>query len=153
MRCPFCEHEETRVVDSRDSEGQEAIRRRRECAACGRRFTTYEKIDEIPITVVKRGGAAEPFEQQKVLRGLLRACTKRDVPLSRLEDVVAGIEADLRRDLRYEVTSEEIGDMVLDRLQDVDLVGYERFASVYRQFESIEEFKDELARLTKESIR
>ena len=153
MRCPFCEHEETRVVDSRDSEGQEAIRRRRECAECGRRFTTYEKIDEIPITVVKRGGAVEPFEQEKVLRGLLRACTKRDVPLSRLEDVVAGIEADLRRDLRYEVTSEEIGDMVLDRLQDVDLVAYVRFASVYRQFESIEEFKDELARLTKESIR
>jgi transcriptional repressor NrdR len=153
MRCPFCEHEETRVVDSRDSEGQEAIRRRRECAECGRRFTTYEKIDEIPITVVKRGGAVEPFELQKVLRGLLRACTKRDVPLSRLEDVVAGIEADLRRDLRYEVTSEEIGDMVLDRLQDVDLVAYVRFASVYRQFESIEEFKEELARLTKESIR
>jgi transcriptional repressor NrdR len=153
MRCPFCEHEETRVVDSRDSEGQEAIRRRRECVECGRRFTTYEKIDEIPISVVKRGGAVEPFEQEKVLRGLLRACTKRDVPLSRLEDVVAGIEADLRRDLRYEVTSEEIGDMVLDRLQDVDLVGYVRFASVYRQFESIEEFKEELARLTKESIR
>jgi transcriptional repressor NrdR len=153
MRCPFCEHEETRVVDSRDSEGQEAIRRRRECAECGRRFTTYEKIDEIPITVVKRGGAVEPFELEKVLRGLLRACTKRDVPLSRLEDVVAGIEADLRRDLRYEVTSEEIGDMVLDRLQDVDLVAYVRFASVYRQFESIEEFKEELARLTKESIR
>ncbi len=153
MRCPFCEHEETRVVDSRDSEGQEAIRRRRECAECGRRFTTYEKIDEIPITVVKRGGAVEPFEQEKVLRGLLRACTKRDVPLSRLEALVAGIEADLRRDLRYEVTSEEIGDMVLDRLQDVDLVAYVRFASVYRQFESIEEFKDELARLTKESIR
>jgi transcriptional repressor NrdR len=141
------------VVDSRDSEGQEAIRRRRECAECGRRFTTYEKIDEIPISVVKRGGVVEPFEQEKVLRGLLRACTKRDVPLSRLEDVVAGIEADLRRDLRYEVTSEEIGDMVLDRLQDVDLVGYVRFASVYRQFESIEEFKEELARLTKESIR
>ena len=153
MRCPFCEHEETRVVDSRDSEGQEAIRRRRECAECGRRFTTYEKIDEIPITVVKRGGAVEPFEQEKVLRGLLRACTKRDVPLSRLEALVAGIEADLRRGLRYEVTSEEIGDMVLDRLQDVDLVAYVRFASVYRQFESIEEFKDELARLTKESIR
>ena len=153
MRCPFCEHEETRVVDSRDSEGQEAIRRRRECAECGRRFTTYEKIDEIPIVVVKRGGAVEAFEQAKVLRGLLRACTKRDVPLSRLEDVVADIEADLRRDLRYEVTSEEIGDMVLDRLQDVDLVGYVRFASVYRQFESIEEFKEELARLTKESIR
>ena len=141
------------MVDSRDSEGQEAIRRRRECAECGRRFTTYEKIDEIPITVVKRGGAVEPFEQEKVLRGLLRACTKRDVPLSRLEALVAGIEADLRRDLRYEVTSEEIGDMVLDRLQDVDLVAYVRFASVYRQFESIEEFKDELARLTKESIR
>lgn len=153
MRCPFCDHDETRVVDSRDVEGQAAIRRRRECSACARRFTTYEKVDEIAITVIKRDGELEAFDREKILRGLVRACTKREVPLSRLEELVSEVEAELRAEGRYEVTSERVGAMVLDRLQDIDLVAYVRFASVYRQFESIAEFKVELEQLTKEGIR
>ena len=153
MHCPFCNPAETRVVDSRDVDGQATIRRRRECVQCGRRFTTYERVEEIPITVVKRDGSVEPFRQDKLLLGLVRACTKRAVPLSRLEELVGDIEAGLRQELVYEVSSEHLGEMVLDRLQDLDLVAYVRFASVYRQFESVEEFKEELERLTKEGIR
>ena len=153
MRCPYCTHSDTRVVDSREVGGQDAIRRRRECASCGRRFTTYEKIDEIPIVVMKRDGTLEPFSREKLLQGLLRACSKRDVPLSRLEEVVSGIESELRSDLHYEISSGSLGQLVLERLQDVDLVAYVRFASVYRQFESVEEFKEELEQLTKEGIR
>jgi transcriptional repressor NrdR len=153
MRCPYCEGVETRVVDSRDTEGREAIRRRRECAACGRRFTTYEKVEALPIAVVKRDGSIEPFSEEKLLQGLVRACTKRDVPMGRLEDLVADLETELRGEGFYEVTSERVGEMVLDRLQDLDLVAYIRFASVYRQFESTEEFKEELDHLTKEGIR
>ncbi len=149
MRCPYCAQDETRVVDSRDAEAQDAVRRRRECAACGRRFTTYEKIEEIPILVHKRSGTVEPFQQEKLLRGLLRACTKRDVPLSALEQIVTDIQSRLRNDMLYEVTSEQLGEMVLERLRAVDLVAYVRFASVYRQFESVEEFERELARLSK----
>ncbi len=153
MQCPYCNHSETRVVDSRDVDGQPAVRRRRECGGCARRFTTYEKVEEIPIQVVKRDGRVEPFRQEKLLQGLLRASTKRDVALSRLEDVAAGVEGDLRVELTYEVTSERLGQMVLERLQDVDLVAYVRFASVYRQFESVQEFQAELEELTKEGIR
>lgn len=149
MRCPYCAQDETRVVDSRDAEAQDAVRRRRECAACGRRFTTYEKIEEIPILVHKRSGTVEPFQPEKLLRGLLRACTKRDVPLSALEQIVTDIQSRLRNDMLYEVTSEQLGEMVLERLRAVDLVAYVRFASVYRQFESVEEFERELARLSK----
>lgn len=149
MRCPYCAHDETRVVDSREAEAQDAVRRRRECAGCARRFTTYERVEEIPILVHKRGGAVEQFQPEKLLRGLLRACTKRDVPLSALEQVVADIQAELRREMMYEVTSEQLGEMVLERLRAVDLVAYVRFASVYRQFESVEEFERELARLSK----
>lgn len=153
MRCPFCDGVDTRVVDSRDTEGREAIRRRRECAACGQRFTTYEKVEALPLAVVKRDRSIEPFSGQKLLEGLIRACTKRDVPLHRLEELVADLEAELRSEGSYEVSSERLGEMVLERLQDVDRVAYIRFASVYRQFESVEEFKDELEQLTKEGIR
>jgi len=138
---------ETRVVDSRDADGQ-AVRRRRECAECGRRFTTYEKIEEIPIVVSKRGGSVEPFQSDKLLRGLLRACSKREVALNRLEDVVGDVQAELRREGLYEVTSERLGEMVLERLKGIDLVAYVRFASVYRHFESVEEFERELAGLS-----
>jgi transcriptional repressor NrdR len=153
MNCPYCASPDTRVIDSRETEGRDAIRRRRECTSCGQRFTTYEKIEEIPITVIKRDGQKEFFSPEKLLRGLMRACAKRDVPKERLEDVVADIERDLREDMAYEVTSERIGDMALERLQEVDLVAYVRFASVYRQFESVEEFKQELEQLAKEGIR
>jgi transcriptional repressor NrdR len=141
------------VVDSRETESKEAIRRRRECTACGQRFTTYEKIEEIPITVVKRDGSAELFHPDKLLRGLMRACTKRNVPVERLEGVVADIERELREESAYQVSSERVGKMALERLQGVDLVAYIRFASVYRQFESVEGFKRELEQLAKEGIR
>jgi transcriptional repressor NrdR len=144
---------ETRVTDSRDSDGQEAIRRRRVCVDCGRRFTTYEKVEEIPILVLKRNGGQEEFRREKMLNGLLRACTKRNVPLNLLEAAVEGIEADLRTAGVFEVTSERLGDMVMERLRDIDLVAYVRFASVYRQFESVAEFQAELERLAKGGVR
>ena len=153
MNCPYCGLDDSRVVDSRETESKEAIRRRRECTACGQRFTTYEKIEEIPITVVKRDGSTELYHPDKLLRGLMRACTKRNVPLERLEGVVADIERELREESAYQVSSERVGKMALERLQGVDLVAYIRFASVYRQFESIEEFKRELEQLAKEGIR
>jgi transcriptional repressor NrdR len=153
VNCPFCGLADSRVVDSRETEGRDAIRRRRECTSCGQRFTTYEKIEEIPITVVKRDGTTELFHPEKLLRGLMRACTKRNVPLEWLEQIVVDIERQLREELVYQVTSERVGMMALERLQELDLVAYIRFASVYRQFESIEEFKEELEKLAKEGIR
>lgn len=153
MNCPYCGFPDSRVVDSRETESKEAIRRRRECAACGQRFTTYEKIEEIPITVVKRDGSTELFHPEKLLRGLSRACTKRRVSVERLQGVVADIERELREESAYEVPSERVGKMALERLQEIDLVAYIRFASVYRQFESIEEFKRELEQLAKEGIK
>jgi transcriptional repressor NrdR len=141
------------VVDSRETESKEAIRRRRECMTCGQRFTTYEKIEEIPITVTKRDGSTELFHPDKLLRGLMRACTKRRVPVERLEQVVADIERQLREEAAYQVSSERVGEMALERLQRVDLVAYVRFASVYRQFESVEEFNRELEQLAREGIR
>ena len=148
MNCPYCGYPDSRVIDSRETESKEAIRRRRECASCGQRFTTYEKIEEIPITVVKRDGSTELFHPDKLLRGLTRACTKRRVPVEQLQGVVADIERQLREESAYDVSSERVGKMALDRLQQVDLVAYVRFASVYRQFGSVEEFKQELERLT-----
>lgn len=153
MNCPYCADPESRVVDSRETESKEAIRRRRECIACGQRFTTYEMIEQIPITVVKRRGSTELFDAQKLLRGLTRACAKRDVPVDRLQGVVADIERELRDESAYQVSSERVGNMALERLQAVDLVAYIRFASVYRQFDSIEGFKQELQQLAKEGIR
>ncbi|MCL5736317.1 MAG: transcriptional regulator NrdR [Actinobacteria bacterium] len=153
MNCPFCGLADSRVVDSRETESREAIRRRRECANCGQRFTTYEKIEEIPITVVKRDGSTELFHPDKLLRGLMRACTKRNVPLEWLQQIVTDIEKQLREELVYQVTSERVGKMALERLREVDLVAYIRFASVYRHFESVEEFKNELESLAKEGIR
>ncbi len=153
MNCPYCGFPDSRVIDSRETEIKEAIRRRRECTACGRRFTTYEKIEEIPITVVKRDGSTELFHPEKLLHGLTRACAKRHVPVERLQAVVADIERELREQSAYQVPSERVGMMALERLQQVDLVAYVRFASVYRQFESVEEFKAELEQLAKEGIR
>ena len=153
MNCPYCSSPDSRVIDSRETESKEAIRRRRECMACGQRFTTYEKIEEIPITVVKRDGSTELFHPEKLLRGLTRACAKRRVPVERLQGVVADIERELREDSAYEVSSERVGEMALERLQEIDLVAYIRFASVYRQFESVEEFKQELEELAKVGIR
>jgi len=153
VNCPFCGSPDSRVVDSRETDGKEAIRRRRECTACSQRFTTYEKIEEIPITVVKRDGNTELFHPEKLLRGLTHACTKRHVPIERLQGIVSDIERELREESTYEVASERLGKMALERLRQVDLVAYVRFASVYRQFESVEEFEQELGQLAKEGIR
>jgi transcriptional repressor NrdR len=147
LRCPFCTSDESKVVDSRDSESGDAIRRRRECLACERRYTTYERIEEVPLVVVKSDGREELFARQKVLNGLLRACEKRDIALDRLERVIDDIENDLRRVSGRPVTTTMVGERALRQLRDIDKVAYIRFASVYRQFEDIEEFERELAQL------
>ena len=152
MRCPYCGSEESKVVDSRDSEAGDAIRRRRECTVCERRYTTYERIDETPLMVVKRDGHEEVFARRKLLNGLLRACEKREIPLERLEDLVAGIEAQLRRGGLQRVGSSEIGELALHSLRELDKVAYVRFASVYRQFEDVDEFQQELSRIEREPV-
>jgi transcriptional repressor NrdR len=144
MRCPFCGHDETKVVDSRTSESQDAIRRRRECLQCSERFTTYERREETPLMVVKKDGAPEPFDRSKLMRGLIVATAKRGVSVERLEALISDIEADLHNSFRYEVDSSQVGDMVLVRLRDLDKVAYVRFASVYKEFQDLDEFTSEL---------
>lgn len=151
MKCPACQHNGTRVVDSRPVDDMKSIRRRRECEACGYRYTTFEKVEEMPLIVVKKDGSREEFSREKVLRGLIRACEKRPVPLEVLESVVFDIEKDLRRQGNAEVKSEEVGELVMDRLAGIDEVAYVRFASVYRQFKDITVFIDELKDLLKKS--
>ena len=147
MRCPRCGCEESKVVDSRPSENNDAIRRRRECTGCGFRFTTYERCEEMPIVVIKRDGHKEPFDRQKVMRGLLTATVKRDIPVSTLTALIDDIEASLRDSGTMEVSSADLGSMVLKRLISVDKVAYVRFASVYRQFKDVDEFSEELRSL------
>ena len=147
MHCPRCGCEESKVVDSRPSEGNDAIRRRRECTGCGFRFTTYERCEEMPIVVIKRDGHKEPFDRQKLMRGLLTATVKRDIPLSTLTALIDDIEASLRDSGTMEVSSSDLGSMVLKRLISVDKVAYVRFASVYRDFKDVDEFSEELRSL------
>lgn len=144
MRCPACQYNGTRVVDSRPVDDNKEIRRRRECESCSFRFTTFEKIEETPLIVVKKEGSREEFTREKVLRGLIRACEKRPVPLEQLEELVMSIEKELRRLGNAEVRSEDVGEMVMDRLAKIDEVAYVRFASVYRQFKDITVFIEEL---------
>jgi transcriptional repressor NrdR len=148
MRCPFCGHDETKVVDSRTSESQDAIRRRRECLKCAERFTTYERREEMPLMVTKKGGEVEPFDRAKVLRGLMVATAKRNVGVDDLEALIDDIENELRNAFRYEVDSSHVGDMILRRLKDLDKVAYVRFASVYREFQDLDEFTSELKDLS-----
>ncbi|MDO4796402.1 MAG: transcriptional regulator NrdR [Coriobacteriales bacterium] len=148
MRCPTCGYEESKVVDSRPSENHEAIRRRRECMRCGTRFTTYERREETPLIVIKKDGARETFDRQKVMRGLLRATVKRNIPLTRLEELLDDVAGELRDNGINEITSQEIGNMVLMRLMTLDKVAYIRFASVYRDFKDVDEFSNELRSLT-----
>ncbi|MDI6715966.1 MAG: transcriptional regulator NrdR [Actinomycetota bacterium] len=147
MRCPYCGFTDSRVVDSRLNELGDVTRRRRECLNCGRRFTTFEKVDEIPLTVIKKNGEREPFSRNKLLDGILRALVKRQVSRERAEQIVDEIEASLRNDFKREVTSKELGEMVLRQLRDIDKVAYIRFASVYREFKDLEEFTQELKKL------
>lgn len=144
MRCPFCGHDETKVVDSRMSESQDAIRRRRECLSCSERFTTYERREEMPLMVIKKDGNPEPFDRAKLMRGLLVATAKRDVAVERLEGLIDDIEAELHNTFRYEVDSRHLGDMILKRLLAMDKVAYVRFASVYKEFQDLDEFTREL---------
>jgi transcriptional repressor NrdR len=147
LKCPFCDSTEIKVVDSRDTDSQDAIRRRRECLECQRRFTTYERVEETPLTVIKRGGEREVFSRPKLLAGLLRACEKRPIDTETLEQVVEAIEAEIRNEFKMEAPSAEIGERALRKLKDLDKVAYIRFASVYRQFEDVAEFKRELSGL------
>ena len=144
MKCPFCNHSQDKVVDSRESKEGDAIRRRRECLSCERRFTTYERIDEIPYMVVKKDGRRERFDRQKVLSGLLRACEKRPVPSSNLEAIVDAAETFLVDAPERERTTSEIGELIMKHLKGLDTVAYIRFASVYRDFKDVREFKEEL---------
>ena len=148
MRCPFCGHDETKVVDSRTSESQDAIRRRRECLKCSERFTTYERREETPLMVLKKDGTPEPFDRSKLMRGLIVATAKRGVSVEKLEALISDIEADLHNSFRYEVDSSQVGDMVLMRLRDLDKVAYVRFASVYKEFQDLDEFTSELKGLS-----
>ena len=151
MRCLFCGHMESKVIDSRSTEEGTTIRRRRECLECGKRFTTYEKIETIPMIVVKKDGLRETWDRDKVLNGILRACEKRPVTLADIEKLIDDIESKLYNMLEREVTSERIGEMVMERLQVMDDIAYVRFASVYRQFKDINSFMDELAKIIKKA--
>lgn len=144
MKCPFCGHDDTKVVDSRVSESQDAIRRRRECLACEQRFTTYERVEEMPLMVIKRDSRREPFDRGKLLRGLVVATVKRDVSALQLEALIDDVETELHNTFRYEITAKQLGDLVLAKLKDLDKVAYVRFASVYKQFKDLDEFTREL---------
>lgn len=144
MRCPFCGHLKDKVVDSRETGAGDAIRRRRECLECGRRFTSYERVEEIPYFVVKKDGRREPFDRNKLLQGLHRACEKRPVPAKALETIVEEIEQMVAESSDREIEARAIGEKVMESLRELDKVAYVRFASVYRQFEDVQEFMSEL---------
>ncbi len=147
MKCPFCGYTESKVIDSRPAEEGSTIRRRRECLECRKRFTTYEIIERMPLVVVKRDGSRQGFDKVKLINGMVRACEKRPVPLKKLEQIADEIELELQGNLDREINTVEIGEMVMDRLKNVDEVAYVRFASVYRSFKDINTFMDELTKL------
>ena len=147
MKCPFCGYEESKVIDSRPTDEGEKIRRRRECISCAKRFTTYEIIETVPIVVVKKDKSRQAFDRVKLFNGMLRACEKRPVSIDQIEKVVTDIETELQNSLDREVTSVHIGELVMDKLKELDEVAYVRFASVYRQFKDINTFMDELTKL------
>ena len=149
MKCPFCGHANDKVVDSRESKEGESIRRRRECLRCEKRFTTYERVDEIPYMVVKKDGRREKFERQKVLSGLLRACEKRPISMSKLEDIVNEVEAFVIASPERERKTSEIGELIMNHLRKLDKVAYVRFASVYLDFTDVKDFMSELKDLLK----
>lgn len=147
MKCPFCSFEESKVIDSRPTDEGERIRRRRECMSCGKRFTTYEIIESVPVIVVKKDKSREVFDRDKLFNGMMRACEKRPVSVEVIEKAIDEIEAELQNSLDREVTSVKIGEYVMDKLKDIDEVAYVRFASVYRQFKDINTFMSELKKL------
>lgn len=147
MKCPYCGYTESKVVDSRPADESATIRRRRECLSCGKRFTTYETVERMPIVVIKRDGTREPFDREKLLNSMLRAIEKRSVTLEELENAAANIEAGIQNNLDREVSSREIGELAMAELKQIDEVAYVRFASVYRQFKDVESFMAELQKL------
>ncbi|PWL89074.1 MAG: transcriptional regulator NrdR [Escherichia coli] len=148
MKCPFCGYSESKVIDSRPTDENERIRRRRECLQCQKRFTTYEIIEDVPIIVVKKDKSREVFDRSKLTKGMLRACEKRPVTIQVIDNAIDEIEAQLQATLDREVTSVRIGEMIMEKLKDIDEVAYVRFASVYKEFDSAEAFKEELAKLS-----
>lgn len=147
MKCPFCEHKDTKVIDSRHTEDGHAIRRRRECENCGKRFTTYEKIEEVVLMVIKKDGSRETFDRNKIMSGIVKACEKRPVPVAEMEKIVDEIERGLNNLMEKEVSSTFIGELIMDKLKNIDEVAYVRFASVYRQFTDINTFVAEIENL------
>ena len=147
MKCPYCGYRESKVIDSRPADENSSIRRRRECLSCGKRFTTYETVESLPMVVVKKDGSRQSFDRRKVLGGMIRACEKRPVPLAELEKIAEEIEQDLQNSMEREISTEAIGEKVMERLRNVDQVAYVRFASVYRQFKDIDTFMTELNKL------
>lgn len=150
MKCPFCGNETLKVVDSRPSDEQNAIRRRRQCERCDKRFTTYETIESTPLIVIKKDNSREPFDKQKILLGIIRSCHKLPVSMKQMEEAVISIENELYNTMNREIPSSKIGELVMERLKDMDQVAYVRFASIYRQFKDINTFMDELSKMLQE---
>ena len=150
MRCPYCSYSESKVIDSRPAEEGTTIRRRRECLSCGKRFTTYEIIERLPLLVVKRDGSRQSFDKMKLIGGMVKACEKRPVAVDEIERIADEIEQELQSSLEREVASDQIGELVMDRLKGLDQVAYVRFASVYRNFEDVSTFIDAIRDLQKE---
>ena len=153
MKCPYCGYAESKVVDSRPADEGATIRRRRECLACQKRFTTYEFMERLPLVVIKRDGSRQTFDRMKLLNGMIRACEKRPVPMSALESIADEIEQELQNALEREISTAEVGEMVMNHLKSVDEVAYVRFASVYRQFKDINTFMEELTKLLGEKSK
>ena len=147
MRCPYCGFSESKVIDSRPTDESNSIRRRRECLSCGKRFTTYETVESVPLVVVKKDGSRQSFDRSKILGGLIKACEKRPVPLETLDKAVTDIEQKLLGSMEREIPSERVGELVMEQLKTIDQVAYVRFASVYRQFQDIDSFMAELNKL------
>ena len=147
MKCPFCGYTESKVIDSRPTDENERIRRRRECIQCSKRFTTYETIEDVPVIVIKKDRSREVLDRNKILKGMLRACEKRKVTVAELDEKIDEIEAQLQSSVDREVSSSRIGELIMEKLKEIDEVAYVRFASVYKEFDSAESFRDELAKL------
>ena len=147
MKCPFCNEDNTRVVDSRPADDNSSIRRRRMCDACGKRFTTYEKVETIPLVVIKKDRSREEYDLSKIEAGVMRACYKRPIPVQKINELVDSVETELFNREEREIESKDIGEIVMDRLKDLEAVAYVRFASVYREFKDVNTFMDELKKI------
>jgi len=153
MRCPYCNYNEDKVIDSRETANGTSIRRRRECINCGKRFTTYEYIEKIPLMVVKKDGRREPFNREKIISGLIKACQKRNVSVEVMDKMVLEVEAEIQKKFDREIESKHIGELVIDKLAKIDDVAYVRFASVYRQFKDVNQFMHELKGILSKKVK